>query len=242
MTAGRCALVLFARVPRAGEVKTRLTPWLNPAEALRLHLALLEDGAALLRRAGRLARAAPWIAFSEPWEPPPRGACALLRRRLSGVARLPQVGGDLGERMQNTFRDLLGRGHQGVVIFGSDSPTLTAGRLRDACDALRGGAEVVLGPAMDGGYYLIGLRRMVPGLFGAIPWGTSGVIEATRRAIARRRARAVQLPIGYDVDRPEDLARLRADLAAPGAPPAPRTAAFVEALACGGRLPDAVGD
>jgi uncharacterized protein len=215
-----------------------MTPWLRPSEALELHLALLEDSLSLTRRAASLAGATAWISLSEPWTPGGEGPEARLRRALAGLESLPQRGADLGERLRHTLEDLLGRGHRSVVVIGSDSPTLAPARIRSAFARLEEGAEVVLGPADDGGYYLIGARRLVPPLFSEIPWGTARVLERTIGALEAEGIAPALLPPWYDIDRPEDLARARDDLAAPGDRFVPaRTAAFIEALARAGRLP-----
>lgn len=236
--AARDALVLYARVPRPGAVKTRLCPWLSPAEALALHLALLEDSVRLLRSAAGDSDALPLIAFSEAWEPEESGPHASLARAAAGLPRLPQSGADLGERLEGTFRALLARAHRGVVIFGADSPTLPPAILASAVAALREGSQMVLGPAEDGGFYLIGSRRDPQGLLRGIRWGTGSVLRRTLQAIDRAGVRAALLPEWYDIDRPADLARARADLARPRRFLPERTAAFIEGLARAGRLPD----
>ena len=231
------ALVLYARVPRRGQVKTRMTPWLSADEAFRLHLALLEDSLALLRAGAAAAGATPCLAFSEPWAPAGGGeGFAALATAAAGLARLPQRGGDLGERLRDTFTTLAAAGRRHVVVIGCDSPTLPPEILRSAFAALRQEAEVVLGPAADGGYYLVGAARPVPEIFTGIPWSTDRVMEATLAALDRARVRAFLLPLWYDVDVPADLDRLRADLVPPG-PGAGKTAAFIDDLLRQGRLP-----
>jgi hypothetical protein len=220
------ALVLYARAPRRGAVKTRMVPPLDPDEALALHLALLEDSLALLRRATRRTGARPFVSFSEAWEPPGPGIPASLPRALEGIARLPQAGGDLGARLLATFGELLARGHPHVVILGSDTPTLPGERLDAALDLLRHGRDVVLGPAEDGGYYLIGAGRALPEIFQGIAWGTDKVMRQTLARLERAGARAALLPPWHDVDRPGDLERLRRELdASPPAEPRPRRTA-----------------
>ena len=231
------ALVLYARVPRRGQVKTRMTPWLSADEAFRLHLALLEDSLALLRAGAAAAGATPCLAFSEPWAPAGGGeGFAALAAAATGLARLPQRGGDFGERLRDTFTTLAAAGRRHVVVIGCDSPTLPPAILRSAFAALRQEAEVVLGPAADGGYYLVGAARPVPEIFTGIPWGTDRVLEATLRALDRAAVRAFLLPPWYDVDLPADLDRLRADLGPPS-PGAGKTAVFIDDLLRQGRLP-----
>lgn len=220
------AIVLYARVPRPGRVKTRLTPPLTRLEACRLHVACLMDCARLVRSAVRRAGATAWVAFSEAWEPP---AGAGLASALRGFRRQPQRGGDLGARMRRTSRDLFLAGYAGVVLVGSDSPDLPVARLVEACRALRRGADLVLGPARDGGYYLVGLRRDRPILFRGIPWGTTGVLSTTLRRARRSRLSVRLLRPWDDIDRPEDLLRRRVR--------SQHSAALIAALLRAGRLP-----
>jgi len=233
------ALVLYARVPRAGRVKTRMLPWLDAGEALRLHLVLFEDSLRLLKTCAGAAGAEPFLSMSESWDPEGVDGCAGIAGAAGGIARLPQSGTDLGERLRETFRTLLTRGFGRVVVIGSDSPTLPRTHLTTALEALERGADAVLGPARDGGYCLVGATRELPGMFETIPWGTARVLRATRAALERCGARVVMLPPWYDVDLPRDLERLRRDLSTgPSRGRAPRgTSAFVEALVRDGRLP-----
>jgi len=224
------AIVLFARVPRAGRVKTRLVPPLTRDQALALHVALVVRAADLVRRAARRARAVACIAWSAPFTPPHRGPAAALRAAVSGFAARPQRGGDLGARMRGAIRDLLARGHAGVVVVGSDAPLVRAADLARAARALATGAPAVIGPATDGGYWLIGLDADRPDLFAGIPWGTARVLRATRARLAGAGLRAVVLPRARDVDRPADLAWLSAALAGKSRRRAPGLAALVETI------------
>jgi hypothetical protein len=219
-----------------------MIPWLDTAQALALHRALLEDSLRLLKAAAPAVGAAPILSFSEPWEPGTGPQDSAIATAASGIALLPQTGGDLGDRLRGTFRELLGRGHRGVVIFGSDSPTLPLVSLAAACDRLRSGAALVLGPAGDGGYCLLGACRVPEEIFSGIPWGTSGVFETTLLRARRAGIEPTLLPAGYDVDRPADLGRLHEDIRAwsdpgPGGYTPRATAAFLEELARAGRLP-----
>lgn len=236
---GSRALVLYARVPRAGAVKTRMIPWLDAREALALHRALLEDSLRLLRRAASLAGARPILSFSEAWEPGSDGESRPLAEACAGIDLAPQRGGDLGERLARTFADMRGQGCRGAAVIGSDSPTLPPERIAEAFARLEGGAEVVLGPAEDGGYYLVAAAREMPQMFAALPWGTAEVLAATLDRLARAGVRPFLLPPWYDLDTPADLARARSDLAARTDGAAPRTAAFLARLERLGRLPGA---
>ena len=204
MTAGvsetGCRVIVFARAPEPGKVKTRLIPALGVAGAAALYrrLVLHAIGAAKEADSGPVEL---WCApdASQPFF----ADCA---RRL-GVSLHPQAEGDLGERMRQAFIAVLGRSVRAILV-GSDIPALSAPYVRDADRALSGGDDVVIGPAEDGGYVLIGLKRCEPELFREIPWGGPSVLAETRRRIARLGLRCRELPVLWDLDRPEDLERL----------------------------------
>jgi len=177
------SVFVFARRGRAGEVKTRLIPRLGAEGAARLH-ARLVGRALATARAARLGRV-------ELWD---------TRR---------QRGGDLGERMRRAFAAGLRRQPR-VLLIGSDCPALRPAHLRRAARWLAGGAHAVLAPVEDGGYALIGLRRVSPRLFDGIAWGGPQVMARTRERLAALGWRWRELPGLWDVDRPEDLDRLRA--------------------------------
>jgi rSAM/selenodomain-associated transferase 1 len=211
------AIVLYARAPRRGRVKTRLVPPLTPDAALALHRALVRDAAVVVGRAARASGARPFVAWSAPGP----------HLRLTGLRRLAQGRGDLGQRMRRTVLGLLGAGHAGVVIVGSDAPLVGASNLAAAARAIRSGAPVVIGPAPDGGYYLIGLRADRPEIFAGIPWGTARVLSMTLERLRRIGVRAHCLAPARDVDRPADLAWLRRALGGAAGRRAPRTAAWL---------------
>jgi len=215
-----------------------MVPWLSEAEALRLHIALVEDSLRLLRATAAESGAVPFVSFSETRSAGRRTAPGIARA-AAGMERIAQRGADLGARLLGTFRSLRARGFRRVVVIGSDSPTLPPAVLDQAFAALRQGGEVVLGPAEDGGYYLVGSTRVLPEMFEGIPWGTDRVLRATLQGLHRSGVRAVILPRWYDVDRPADLETARRDLADwPRGVPAPEsTRAFVRALLSDGRLP-----
>lgn len=203
------ALVIFARHP-SGRVKTRLVPPLTPEQALRLHVACLESTA-------RLAASLPgsidkWLYLTPPGgRPGAKERCLRLPRSLR-VRR--QRGGDLGARLRRALRELGADGYRRVVFLGSDSPTLSPRRLRKAFAALLR-ADAVIGPARDGGYYLIGVRRgsgKQAEIFRGIAWGTRHAFRQTRTRLRKAGLRTTVLPLWYDVDVPADLIRLRGDL------------------------------
>jgi rSAM/selenodomain-associated transferase 1 len=122
-----------------------------------------------------------------------------------------QSQGDLGERLASLFYTSFRRGARRVVVLGSDSPTLPLQVVQDAFDALDR-VDVVVGPASDGGYYLLGARIFVPDLFRGITWGTSEVLQQTRRVLQTTRTSHENLVPWYDVDRARDLERLREEI------------------------------
>lgn len=200
------ALVLFARLPEAGRVKTRLLPRYSPADAFRLHRSLLSDSLDLLHRAAIRLGASPWLYLSEAGPLDPELS---VHRRAAGV--VVQEGTDLGERLARAFRERLAGGARRVVIFGSDSPLLPPERFERAFSALDA-SDLVLGPAEDGGYYLIGASRFHPSLFRRMPWGEGTLFARTVRRARAGGLKVETLPTGYDVDTPESVARLWADL------------------------------
>jgi hypothetical protein len=129
----------------------------------------------------------------------------LLARR-HGLALRTQVRGHLGQRMHRAFERAL-RSADAVVLIGTDCPGLRASDLRAAVRALQGGADAVLAPAEDGGYALIGLRRVSARLFCGIDWGSTSVMEQTRQRLGELGWRWRELRTVWDVDRPEDYAR-----------------------------------
>jgi hypothetical protein len=218
---GPVALAVMVKTPVAGQVKTRLCPPLHPAEAAALAACFLLDR---LEQLGEVPGADVLVAFA------PRESRTEIRRLVPPGSRLvPQEGADLGERQNRLLTALLAEGYTGAVVVGTDSPTLPTAFLRRACDALREGtADTVLGPAEDGGYYLIGLRIPAPALFTDMPWSTAAVTRETLARARRLGLRLLVLPTWFDVDRGVDLARLRD----PGPPEAfrpPRTLAFLGA-------------
>lgn len=223
MSLGRVAVAAMAKVPMAGEVKTRLCPPLRPDEAARLARCFLLDR---VEQLVGLPACDPLVAYL----PPEREA--ELRALLPGVRLWPQVGAELGLRMDRLLSDLLAEGYAGAVAVGTDTPTLPTAYLAETCRLLGGGAaDVVLGPAEDGGYYLIGLAAPAPALFVDMPWGTSTVYRTTLARAEGDGRRVVVLPTWFDVDRGEDLGRLARAPADPQAYRPPRTLAFLTELA-----------
>lgn len=196
---------VFARAPRAGETKTRLIPALGAEGAARLH-------ERLIRRTLQTAQvAAPDVL--ELWCTPDT-THPLFRdyERHHGVRLRVQSGDDLGARMRHALADA-GRCNEVAVLVGTDCPALDAQHLRRAAAWLEEGADLVLGPAEDGGYVLIGAGRADAALFTGVPWGGTQVLRATLERAERLGLAVRLLPVLADLDRPEDLDRF-ADLIA----------------------------
>ena len=185
---------MFARAPLAGRVKTRLVPRLGADGAARLHVRLI-------RRTVQLALEARCGAVELHSTAPH----ALFRTLRIKIRR--QRGRDLGERMHHALREALRRQRQAIII-GADAPALTPGDLRRAQRLLRG-TDVVLAPAEDGGYALIGARRASARIFGDVEWGSARVLAQTLRNLSRAGLSYRLLRTVWDVDRPADLDRLR---------------------------------
>lgn len=193
--AGRATLLVFARAPRPGTVKTRLARTIGE-----------EAAAGLYRRMGRrivasVAHApARMVVCYDPPDAEPE-----MRRWLGRTARLyvPQGGGDLGARMSRMFDHAFADADR-VVAIGTDAPATGADRVTRALEALET-ADVVLGPARDGGYYLIGLRKTCPELFRGIRWGTDSVLAESRAAAERLGLQITWLEMESDIDTGDDL-------------------------------------
>lgn len=194
------AILVFAKAPLPGQVKTRLIGTLTPAQAAALHARLAAGLVACLAQ----AKLAPIQLYCHPHTQHPFFQ-ALARRY--GVSLRQQCGQDLGERMLSAFQATLADS-QFALAVGCDCPELGEGELNQALFALAAGYEVVLGPAEDGGYVLLGLRRLHPELFLAMPWGSAGVLAETRRRILALGLKSIELPPLWDLDRPQDLQRL----------------------------------
>lgn len=195
------AIVIFAKLPVPGRVKTRLLAILSPRQAADLHRACLEDTIGLVDSIGGCRRFFD-VAGSES-----------EARQLSKQLQLGadwtvgmQRGRDLGARLKHTFENLFRRGMRRVVVIGTDTPWMGRERIRTAL-RLTNTADVVLGPAADGGYYLIAARRLVPAIFCGIPWGRSQVMAATLKALRASGTSFRLLPRDFDLDRPDDLCR-----------------------------------
>jgi len=198
-----CHIMIFAKAPVPGRVKTRLIPALGEDGAAELQRQLI---ARTLRTAAAAGLGAPELWCTPDPDDPFFATCA----ERHGVSLRTQAEGDLGTRMAHALDASLASGVPGLLI-GCDCPVLTAPYLREAAAALTGESDAVFGPAEDGGYVLIGLARgpSTP-LFEDISWGTATVMRETRARLARGNWRWRELAPLWDVDRPDDLRRLGA--------------------------------
>ncbi len=216
------ALVVMAKAPLAGQVKTRLIGGtleglphpLNAEDAADLYAAFLSDTFVTMeeladeREALRLVLAYTPVGEEEAFEKVEREGSLMLAQRPGNLDA------DLGERLTNCFSDLFEMGYERVVIIGGDSPSLPFEILEYAFDALDDEATVTLGPTEDGGYYLIGLRQNHSALFAGIEWSSLQVFAQTRERIAAAQLTLIELPEWYDVDEPNDLTRLQTEMQA----------------------------
>jgi rSAM/selenodomain-associated transferase 1 len=194
-------VLLFARVPVPGRVKTRLAARIGEAEAAAAHRACTLDAIGLAQSV-RGCRRRLLLAGEES------------RLRNAGIV-LPagwelerQRGRDLGARLERAFAEAFRRGAEKVAAIGTDTPWMGRGRIETALEWLDGD-DVVLGPSADGGYYLVGARRFLPALFRGIGWGSRMVLGGTRRALERDGVSYRLLCRDFDLDRPTDLERAR---------------------------------
>lgn len=193
------SLLLFTRYPRPGQTKTRLIPALGADGAATVQRRMTELVVATARRFASLperrleiwATGADfrtlglWLGFD-------------LKYRDQGA-------GDLGQRLLRAVGDTFAQGTKAVIVMGSDCPALSVAHIDEAAKLLSAGTDLVLGPAHDGGYYLIGLNQVAVSLFENIPWGTEKVMAATLKAASRLDLRVQQLALLADIDRPQDL-------------------------------------
>lgn len=194
------AVAILCKTPEPGRSKTRLSPPLHPEECAGISACFIRDLATTI---GRLAAEGDVTGYAVYT---PVGTEARLRELIpASFEILPQRGDGFGERLLHGTADLLER-HRGAILVNSDSPTLPLSILRAAVDAVKAGDRVVLSPAHDGGYTLIGLSRLHAGLFDDIPWSTPAVHRLTVERAAQLGLPVVDVPGWYDVD---DAASLR---------------------------------
>lgn len=205
---GLCALAVMTKAPRAGKVKTRLTPPLTPEETATLNTCFLRDTASSIVNTANegIARGiAVYVPVGEEG--------AYIGILPDEFALLPQRGETLGEKMALAFEDLFLLGFESVCLIGSDSPTLPRQALSQAAQILSKPKDcVVLGPSEDGGYYLIGLKKPERSLFENIEWSTERVLEQTLAKAKENNLEIHLLTTWYDVDDAASLQRLCREL------------------------------
>ena len=194
----RDRLILFTRYPEPGKTKTRLISALGEEGAAELQQEMVLH---TLRMAEHLARRRP-ISIEVHFEGGNKRRMAALFG--TNIRYVRQCGSDLGERMLRSFRMAFRKGMKRVIIVGTDCPGITVEGMEQAFDALEH-SPLVLGPAKDGGYYLIGMRKAIPPLFEDIPWGTGEVLTRTLEVTEDMDLPTTFLELLDDVDRPEDL-------------------------------------
>lgn len=191
------ALIIFAKAPIPGEVKTRLCPPLDPEEAASLHGSLVMDA---IERTKGLKGIALYVAGAPDLDHP---FFKVMEGRY-GARLLLQRGADLGSRMQRAMQDAFEQGAHDVLLTGTDFPAMPRTHLVEALTLLTK-HDVVLGPTTDGGYSLIGLRTMLPDLFRGIAWSTASVCAETKKKIAAAGISLGLLPECRDLDTLADL-------------------------------------
>jgi uncharacterized protein len=222
------AVGIFCKTPLPGQSKTRLSPPLRPDECADLSACFIRDLTATIHAVARAGDVTGYAVYT------PAGTETALRALLPpGFRLLPQCEGDFGTRLQTATRELLDA-HAGAILVNSDSPTLPATILRAAVDATRCGGTVVLSPAYDGGYTLIGVSQLYQQLYADIPWSTAQVHGKTLEGAAAIGLPVTNVPGWYDVDDGESLALLEAELAGEPTPfaggaDAPATRAYLRA-------------
>lgn len=212
-------LLVFAKIPRPGHVKTRLTPVLTPEEAARLYTAFLRDA---LRQYERLDVA------TRLYVAPPLPDDGLTGVP-AGVTVHEQEGEGLGTRMLNAFGEALRDGYDRAAVIGTDHPTLPPAFVRQGFEALAPAPAISIGPSEDGGFYLLGMTAVYPQLFEGMTYSHDRVFTDTLARIGTTDAHLTVLPRWYDVDTPQALRRMIDDLA-DGSTDAPNTRRIVDQL------------
>jgi rSAM/selenodomain-associated transferase 1 len=204
-------LIIFAKEPQPGQVKTRLCPPLSEEAAARLYQNFLED---ILEEMARLPGLSLALAYT------PDTALGFFRELTpAGVSLFPQADADLGERLAQAFDQGFAAGLGAVLIRNSDSPDLPGEMALAGAQALESGAaDLVLGPSPDGGYYLVGLKAHRPELFQEVSWSTPGVLAETLARAARLSLAVHLLPHWPDIDTFVDLQAFLKKRPLPGAP------------------------
>ncbi len=204
MIQGRC-LIIFAKEPIRGRVKTRLAKTLGEESILSLYKAFIKDTLLIAKSVKAEKKILAYESFG--------GAPEYLNEISEGFSLYEQKGCDLGERMSNAFDYAQKLGSSSTVIIGSDSPTLPAHFIEEAFEKL-GKANVVFGPSNDGGYYLIGVAGCCDGLFEDVVWSSEDVLKKTFHNAEYMEKTVSFLKSWYDIDVIDDLKVLKEDICA----------------------------
>ena len=197
------ALVIMAKAPLPGEAKTRLATLLSPEDAAELSHCFFLD---VVELAQSVSGCEVVVAYA------PEDALEIFSVESLKVAKcISQGRGDLGQRMKRVFETMFDSGYAKVVLIGTDLPTIRLSSLQEAFSSLKN-HPVILGPSLDGGYYLLGMQDMIPEIFEGIDWGTDRVLGQTFERLSEKNIRSERLPAWYDVDKPEELNFLIAHL------------------------------
>jgi rSAM/selenodomain-associated transferase 1 len=198
----RC-LAVFVRDPEPGKVKTRLARAYGNPFAAELYGYFVDD---------LLEALAPGSYHLKIYFTPTERELEIRRRFGNRFCYTPQQGGGLGDRMERAFRSCFAKGFAATLLIGSDFPDLTAEVIEQAFMALENGQDAVVGPAFDGGYYLIGFRSATfdPAVFNGILWGENTVFEKTLNRLHARGYRVHLAPAWHDIDTENDLVNLQA--------------------------------
>ncbi len=225
----REALIVFAKVPVPGTVKTRLTALLSPEEAAALYEAFLYDALRQYAQLGADVR----LYLSPTEATMPAGLVP------EGVTVWTQSGAGLGERMSHAFLETFVHGYAAAVIIGTDHPTLPSAFVVEALRQLHEPGAIVIGPSDDGGYYLLGMNAFYPELFEGMTYSHEDVFAQTLERMERTPASSAIMPAWYDVDTPDTLLRLVQELGEAPEGVLPATRAVLTALQ--GRYPELRG-
>lgn len=182
------ALGIIFRVPEYGKVKKRLAQELGPEDALKAYSAMLRE---TLENVSRLKRINTYGFYD--------GSLSPQNKLLNKLTCIPQIGKDLGERMLNAINWLFDKGFKRVILIGADSPDLPVRFIEEAFLILNN-YELVIGPAEDGGYYLIGMSKPLDAIFQDISWGSRDVLEKTISTAEKEGIKYLLLPQWYDID------------------------------------------
>jgi len=192
------ALMVFAKTPKPGHVKTRMQPVLSEQQSAQLHQQMIEHVLEEVLQS-TIAPVQLWVGSeADYWDE--------LRERFP-VSLHIQQGDDLGQRLTSGFESTLGT-FQRALVIGTDCPFINAAYLQQAFDVLHKNNDCVIGPAFDGGYVMIGLSRLPSEFFSGIEWGSGRVLEQTRQTIQRLQLTHSELSMLNDIDRPTDLKHL----------------------------------